>query len=126
MNKLTVEIDGEKFEVIAQKLKGTLWYHLNGKTFHYNNVKVSKNKKSQKNISGSILAPMPGKIIKVKVCDKDEVSSGQVLILMEAMKMEYVLNSPSNGIVERLNVKEGDQVKVNQELCFVKSNGANK
>ena len=59
---------------------------------------------------GTVIAPMPGRILKVFVEAGRTVEVEQPLLIMEAMKMEYTLTSPRNGVVGDILVKEGDQV----------------
>jgi 3-methylcrotonyl-CoA carboxylase alpha subunit len=59
---------------------------------------------------GSIVSPMPGKIIALAVKQGDTVTKGQKLVTLEAMKMEHSLTAPFDGIVAELNVVEGAQV----------------
>jgi len=68
---------------------------------------------------GAILAPMPGKVIAVDVASGDEVTEGQRLLVLEAMKMEHALTSPFAGKVAELTVKQGDQVEVETLLVRV-------
>lgn len=68
---------------------------------------------------GSLHAPMPGRIVKVTVVDGDSVSDGQVLIVMEAMKMEHSLRAPYDGVVRSVMVAAGDQVEAGQVLAVV-------
>jgi 3-methylcrotonyl-CoA carboxylase alpha subunit len=60
--------------------------------------------------SGTITAPMPGKVTSVEVSQGTNVSKGQRLLTLEAMKMEHGLTAPFDGIVAELNAKEGAQV----------------
>ena len=53
---------------------------------------------------------MPGKIVQAPVAEGDVVTKGQVLVVLEAMKMEHALTAPSDGVVAELKVKLGDQV----------------
>jgi propionyl-CoA carboxylase alpha chain len=69
---------------------------------------------------GSLLAPMPGTVIRVAVAQGDRVSHGQPLLWLEAMKMEHRINAPSNGVVAELSVAAGDQVEVGRVLAVVK------
>lgn len=69
---------------------------------------------------GAILAPMPGKVIAVDVTEGDTVSSGQRLMVLEAMKMEHALTAPFDGTVTQLAASEGGQVQVEAVLCVVK------
>ena len=59
---------------------------------------------------GSIISPMPGKIIALAVKQGDAVTKGQKLLTLEAMKMEHSLTAPFDGIVAELNASEGAQV----------------
>jgi propionyl-CoA carboxylase alpha chain len=68
---------------------------------------------------GSLHAPMPGRIVKVLVGEGDEVSDGQVLIILEAMKMEHSLRAPYDGIVQSVAAASGDQVEAGQVLVVV-------
>jgi len=66
-----------------------------------------------------IVAPMPGKVVRVLVKAGDEVEAGQGLVVVEAMKMQNEIRSPKTGKVERLQVKEGQPVNAGELLCVV-------
>lgn len=68
------------------------------------------------NDGGNIVSPMPGKVLKVNVTEGDAVTRGQVLMVVEAMKMENNILSSKDAIVEKLLVKEGDMVDGSQKL----------
>jgi glutaconyl-CoA decarboxylase len=58
----------------------------------------------------AIQAPMPGAIFQLRVKEGDKVQAGQVLLVMEAMKMENPVTAPFNGTVSKIHVREGDNV----------------
>ena len=60
--------------------------------------------------NGNITSPMPGKVIKVNVQKGNTVTKGDVLLIVEAMKMENNILSNTDGIVETINVQQGDKV----------------
>lgn len=67
--------------------------------------------------SGEVVtAPMAGTVLKVNVNVGDHVSAGDVVIIMEAMKMETEVRAKADGVVSAINVKEGDQVSVGDTL----------
>ena len=70
-----------------------------------------------------LLSPMPGAVVAVNVSDGAEVTTGSVVVAVEAMKMEHSLKSPVDGVVELL-VAVGDQVKVGQALARIKATDA--
>ncbi|MGA9373549.1 MAG: acetyl/propionyl/methylcrotonyl-CoA carboxylase subunit alpha [Mycobacterium sp.] len=65
-----------------------------------------------------LLSPMPGSVVAVGVTDGAEITSGTVVVTVEAMKMEHALSAPVDGVVELL-VAVGDQVKVGQPLARI-------
>ena len=68
---------------------------------------------------GTILSPMPGKIIAVEVAKGDVVVKGQKLLTLEAMKMEHTLTAPFDGVVVELNATAGAQVQVEALLAKI-------
>lgn len=64
-------------------------------------------------------APMPGLVVSVLVSDGQEVAKGDVLIILESMKMQNELKSPRDGKISRLRVKVGDSVERKQTLLSV-------
>ncbi|MBN3511514.1 biotin carboxylase N-terminal domain-containing protein [Mycolicibacterium sp. GESEQ-9] len=69
--------------------------------------------------TGSLLAPMPGAVVRVEVSEGDEVSAGSAIVVLEAMKMEHTVRTPSDGLVATVAVKPGDQVESGQVLAVV-------
>lgn len=67
----------------------------------------------------AIMAPMPGKVVRVLVSVGDEVQAGQGAIVVEAMKMQNEMKSPRAGVVISINVKPGDTVNAGDVLAVV-------
>jgi 3-methylcrotonyl-CoA carboxylase alpha subunit len=70
---------------------------------------------------GSILSPMPGRIIAVEVTQGQTVTKGQKLLTLEAMKMEHSLTAPFDGVVAELNATAGAQVQVEALLVRIEA-----
>jgi 3-methylcrotonyl-CoA carboxylase alpha subunit len=73
--------------------------------------------------SGTILSPMPGRIIAVEVTQGQSVTKGQKLLTLEAMKMEHSLTAPFDGVVAELNAETGAQVQVEALLVRIQADG---
>ena len=65
---------------------------------------------------GRLTAPMPGKVVSFSVKAGDTVVKGQALAVMDAMKMEHTIASPTDGVVQELLYQPGDQVVEGAEL----------
>ncbi|MGV0642146.1 ATP-binding protein [Mycolicibacterium sp. XJ879] len=68
---------------------------------------------------GSLLAPMPGSVLRIGAAVGDRVSSRQPLVWLEAMKMEHTVTAPAAGVLAELNVEPGQQVEVGTVLARV-------
>ncbi len=73
-----------------------------------------------------ICAPMPGKILKILVQRSQKVVPKQNLVIVEAMKMEHNIRAPRNGIIKKINFKEGDLVDNGQEILEIEYDAENK
>ena len=68
----------------------------------------------------TVQSPMPGTILDVKVSVGDTVSEGQVLMILEAMKMENEIMAPVSGTIAAINVNKGAAVSSGDVLCSIK------
>ena len=84
---------------------------------------VRKNAGGRK-ADGKVKPPMPGKVVEVKVKEGQEVKEGDVLCVLEAMKMQNDLKSPVGGKVTRIHVQDGANVEATTILIEVEPNGA--
>ncbi len=66
-----------------------------------------------------ITAPIPGVITKIFVKEKENISSGTVIMILEAMKMRNRIYSKIEGEIKKIYVKEGERVVKNQKLCEI-------
>jgi 3-methylcrotonyl-CoA carboxylase alpha subunit len=78
---------------------------------------------SSKAHDGALVAPMPGKVTSVDVSAGQQVTKGQRLLTLEAMKMEHAMMAPFDGVVAELNVEAGAQVQVEAVLARVEAAG---
>jgi biotin carboxyl carrier protein len=124
-NIISVMLGGQSFEIhFSRSADGTLKLQCGPHEFSANIVDPRAwrgRKHGAVEVEGrqEILAPMPGKVVRVLAAVGDAVEAGQGLLVVEAMKMQNEIRSPKSGKVERLLVKEGQAVNAGEVLAWV-------
>ncbi|MBN2715847.1 MAG: biotin/lipoyl-binding protein, partial [Deltaproteobacteria bacterium] len=113
-NGYTVTVGGKKYAVKLDGNKATV----NGKSY---DIAVAEGADAAAPAAGGgagaeVKAPLPGLILDIKVSVGDAVAEGDILLVMEAMKMESPVKAPAAGTVASINVGKGDQVTAGQLL----------
>ena len=89
-------------------------YHSLVSSQHCNIVSNTPNKKS-----GKVTANIPGKVVTVEVSIGDEVEEGQVVMILEAMKMQNEIQAPVGGTVTEIHCEEGQSIEANVPLLVI-------
>jgi 3-methylcrotonyl-CoA carboxylase alpha subunit len=86
-----------------------LWVHLNGQTYclEYRDAVTHLGASAAK--AGSMRAPMPGSVIAVGVAPGDTVKAGDMVMVIESMKLETVIRAPADGVVAAVHFGVGDR-----------------
>lgn len=114
-----IEVAGKGQWMTGQWIQGKLWIHAEGQTFVAETETKSYGKGKSTKAKADIHALMPGKVTKVLAVVGTAVTVGQVLVVMEAMKMEYSLKAETAGIVKKIHCQVGDQVPLGKILVSV-------
>jgi propionyl-CoA carboxylase alpha chain len=72
---------------------------------------------------GSLVAPMPGSVVRIEAAAGSRVGAGQPVLVLEAMKMEHQIAAPADGLVTEVRVAVGDQVQAGDVLATVTGDG---
>ena len=67
----------------------------------------------------TVRSPMPGTVLAVHVAEGGQVTAGQPLLIVEAMKMEHVVTAPADGVVTELTARVGQQVRLDEALAVI-------
>ena len=114
--QMSVTLDGLRREYRWAEADRHLWIADERGTWHLREAEEHKIHRAAGARQAEILSPMPGSVIAVQVTSGAEVSEGDVVVVVEAMKMEHSLTAPVSGRAELL-VSVGDQVTVDQVLA---------
>jgi acetyl-CoA/propionyl-CoA carboxylase, biotin carboxylase, biotin carboxyl carrier protein len=109
----TVEVDGRRFEVRVSEPEPA-WRELA-------RLRGERVRQARSGAGGrdAVVAPMQGTVLAVPVADGDEVEPGQVICIVEAMKMENEVHAHRGGIVRSLSVEPGRPVTTGQVICVI-------
>lgn len=118
--RLSLLIDGARVTAYVSSDNAKRWVTVNGRTHLL--TRQSGSRKSgggHHHAAGELTAPMPGQVRAVNVNEGEAVTKGQTLMVLEAMKMEIRIQSPGDGMVKKLFVKQGETVEREQMLIEV-------
>jgi len=102
-------LDGRRYPVFAARRNDSILVAVGPASFEFKPVEASR-RRARGLAAAEIIAPMPGKVLKVLVRAGDLVAAGQPLAVIEAMKMETMLAAESAAIVKQVRVAEGQTV----------------
>lgn len=111
MTKCNIATDGNQRHIF-----------INGEVYRFNKVEAGAKQASFDKLPSSIMSPISGKVTAVGAKAGDTVKAGHVVLMIEAMKMEYQIKAPYDGKVEKINFKVGDQVDIGALLIGMEKN----
>ncbi|AXP08545.1 biotin/lipoyl-binding protein [Campylobacter hepaticus] len=120
-NKFTVAVNGNKYHVEVSYGFDKDVNIKNVKKIKENIPNSSSDLNVYDNIENKIITDVSGNVFKININKNQEVKSGQVIMILEAMKMEIEVNAPKDGIISDLCVKIGDTVNEGQILALYKN-----
>jgi len=148
INEGHISLNGKMFDVNFESVSGQPVYSLivNGKSFEAyvypgeddwqvllhgrlypvfvqdereKRLRATANSQVSKTAEFNLKSPMPGLVISIPIVEGQIITQGQVLLILESMKMQNELKAPRDGVVGRIRVKSGDSVENKQILLSV-------
>ena len=114
-----IMIDGNEYPVFFSEVKNNTLF-INISEFSFKAERVTSSLISHEiEDQGNVLAPMHGVIKEIFVSNGDKVEKGQIIFILEAMKMQHEVSATGTGLVSEVNVNEGDQVEAEQQLLNI-------
>jgi acetyl-CoA/propionyl-CoA carboxylase biotin carboxyl carrier protein len=116
---IEASLDGvtRRYAIAADAVDGRLWIGRDGYQLEVAPARAGGDQLAS--AGDSLAAPMPGTVLLVNVADGDAVSEGDVLVVLESMKMELSIAAPHDGVVAGVTVKPGDKVALRAVLLEV-------
>ncbi len=125
--KRKVNVDGEEFEVTLAK-EGQFWkVEVEGQIFSIeveggdSDISSTRKRKGSRKTrkSGVVSSSIPGKIVSLSINAGDIVAEGDVIMILEAMKMQNEIQAPISGEITELNCRTGDSIEANSPLLVI-------
>jgi biotin carboxyl carrier protein len=121
---LSLLIEGKAYEIKRERTALDLHYWV-GPVRYAAELRDPRSLRGRKGAGGDdagprkLIAPMPGKVVRLLVAEKDEVEAGQGILVVEAMKMQNEIKSPKKGTVQKIVVMEGASVNPADVLAII-------
>ncbi|EPL08912.1 acetyl/propionyl/methylcrotonyl-CoA carboxylase subunit alpha [Pseudomonas sp. CF150] len=124
VDDLQLTTDSRHASLVINGIRRRIAYHLDGNRLWLPGLTVTDRTQQVASrqadaSSGTVQAPMDGAIVDIRVCVGEAVSKGQLLLVLEAMKMEHPLKAGIDGTVKEMRVITGDQVRNRQVLLEI-------
>ncbi|MGA9522764.1 MAG: biotin carboxylase N-terminal domain-containing protein, partial [Myxococcaceae bacterium] len=118
-DRVEIDLAGRCRTVRYRRAGASLWCSIDGVTRHVRDITFRPPSEHERVADGRIRAPMDGRIIQVRAEAGTPVTRGDVIAMLESMKMESPLVAPSDGVLSELNVTIGAQVSARQVVAVV-------
>ena len=121
---LSLLVDGRAYEIKREQTATDLHLWV-GSTRFAVELRDPRSLRSRQKAAGDekgprkILAPMPGRVVRLLVAENSSVEAGQGIVVVEAMKMQNEIRSPKSGVVERIMVTEGQTVNTGEVIVII-------
>jgi len=112
--QITIKIGDRIIKSVITEGDKEKFVFVDGEVFKVRPVELTGVKKSKKKKVGDLTSPISGKVVSVKVKNGVSVKKGDVLMVIEAMKMEYLIRAPYDAKIKKINFKEKDQIEIGQ------------
>jgi len=117
--QLKIKIGDKIIKSIITEGEKEKYVFVEGAVFKVRPVELTGMKKRKKKEEGDLSSPISGKVVNIKVKKGDSVKKGDVLMVIEAMKMEYLIRAPYDGKIKNVNFKVNDQVEIGQNTVDI-------
>ena len=116
MTRVTIERDGRRYVATIAADGACTWVHVGGQTFAIEPRRAESAGTRASADHDALSPPMPATVTRVNVQPGDRVKDGDVIVLLEAMKMELPIRAPHDAIIRRINCSVGELVQPGSAL----------
>ena len=111
--QLSVQLGDRIIKSVISQGDDSKFVFIDGNIFKVKRIELTGRKKTEKK-EGDLNSPISGTVVHAKVREDSKVKKDDVILVIEAMKMEYLIRAPYNGKVKKIYFKEKDQIEIGQ------------
>jgi acetyl/propionyl-CoA carboxylase alpha subunit len=111
--QLKIQVGEHGIKALISEGHDTKYIFIDGNVYQVKRIELTGQKKVQKK-EGDLSSPISGTIVSIKVKEGTRIKKGEVIMVIEAMKMEYLIRAPYTGLVKKINFNEKDQIEIGQ------------
>jgi biotin carboxyl carrier protein len=117
--QLKIKIGDRIIKSVITEGEKEKYVFVEGEVFKVRPVELTGMKKRKKKEEGDLSSPISGKVVSIKVKKGNSVKKGDILMVIEAMKMEYLIRAPYNCKIKNVIFKENDQIEIGQNTVEI-------
>jgi 3-methylcrotonyl-CoA carboxylase alpha subunit len=122
--QLSIQLGDRVIKSIISQGEESKFVFIDGNIFKVKRIELTGRKKTEKR-EGDLHSPISGTVVSCKVKEGSPVKKDDVLLIIEAMKMEYLIRAPYNGVVKKTYFKEKDQIEIGQLTAEIQKKEGN-
>jgi len=117
--QLSIQLGDRLIKSVISQGGDSKFVFIDGSIFKVKRIELTGRKKTEKK-EGDMISPISGTVVHAKVKEGSKVKKDDVILVIEAMKMEYLIRAPYNGKVKKVYFKEKDQIEIGQLTAEIK------
>ena len=111
--QLTIQLGDRVIKAVISGADDNKFVFIEGNVFRVKRVELTGRMKTEKK-EGDLNSPISGTVVSVKAKEGKTVKKGEVILIIEAMKMEYLIRAPYDGIAKKIHFKVKDQIEIGE------------
>jgi 3-methylcrotonyl-CoA carboxylase alpha subunit len=112
--QLQIQLGDRMIKCVITEGEESKFVFVDGDVYQVKRIELTGRKKTTEKKPGDLNSPISGKVVSVKVKEGQLVKKNTVIMVIEAMKMEYLIRAPYQGIVKKIYFKDNDQVEIGE------------
>jgi len=117
--QLSIQLADRVIKTVISEGEDSKFVFIDGSIFKVKRIELTGRKKTEAR-EGDLNSPISGTVVSVKVKEGAKVKKDDVILVIEAMKMEYLIRAPYDGVIQKIHFKEKEQIEIGKLTAEIK------